>query len=205
MFALCSKQQHSSISTCTNRWSYSNQIYCSQGIFVSISWLLIRNADSSKEANIKLNCNQNDRDVIIWCISAKACCSFSVHMEFFPACNQCLITSNCCALQKAFSTEKSFPLHVFIWRIYMWRLFSFTQTWNALETRDAVSLPGFPPNISYSSSLLHSHHNHSQLPCKHHNSLKDVCPDDGLQTTLWRTGNKNIKRLFFFNSFTSHK
>ncbi len=55
---------------------------------------------------------------------------------------------------------------------------------DSLESREAVSFPDFPPDFRHSSGLLHSHHDDSQLPCEHHNSLKDVCPDDSLQTTL---------------------
>lgn len=55
---------------------------------------------------------------------------------------------------------------------------------NSLESRDAVSFQDFPPDFRHSSGLVHSHHDDSQLPCKHHDSLKDVCPDDGLQAAL---------------------
>lgn len=58
---------------------------------------------------------------------------------------------------------------------------------DSLESRDAISFPHFPPDFRHSSSLLHPHHDDSQLPCKHHKSLKHVRPDDGLQTTLSRT------------------
>lgn len=53
-----------------------------------------------------------------------------------------------------------------------------------LQTGDAVSLPDFPPNFRHSTGLLDTHHDDSQLPCKHHHGLKDVRPDDSLQTTL---------------------
>jgi len=55
---------------------------------------------------------------------------------------------------------------------------------DSLQSSDAVSLPDFPPDFGHASSLLNAHHDDGQLPCKHHDGLKDVCPDDGLQPTL---------------------
>lgn len=107
-----------------------------------------------------------------------------------------LHATNVCSVlytPESFQYQISCPLPAYF--TYSYRVVSIKQTSNALEARDAVSLPDFPPNISHSSSLLHSHHNDSQLPCKHHNSLKDVCPDDGLQTTLRQKGTESIKRL----------
>lgn len=80
---------------------------------------------------------------------------------------------------------------------------------DSLESRDAVSLPHFPPDLRHSSSLLHSHHDDSQLPCKHHDGLKHVRPDDGLQTPLSRTaktsGNHcDARRYILFLQYLSH-
>lgn len=128
----------------------------------------------------------------------RVCDVFDYHLDIyavyfiFPPIFICmqLMCAQCCTPQKAFSIKYHAPcLHILhIHRKTLQRVVSIKQTSNALKTRDAVSLPDFPPNISHSSSLLHSHHNDSQLPCKHHNSLKDVCPDDGLQTTLRQKG-----------------
>lgn len=74
-----------------------------------------------------------------------------------------------------------FPIHS--WRWSRPQKYSM----DSLESRDAVSFPDFPPDFRHSPSLLHSHHDDSQLPGKHHNSLKDIRPDDGLQTTLLAT------------------
>lgn len=114
----------------------------------------------------------------------------------FPPPHLHLHATNVCSVlytPESFQYQISCPLPAYF--TYSYRVVSIKQTSNALEARDAVSLPDFPPNISHSSSLLHSHHNDSQLPCKHHNSLKDVCPDDGLQTTLRQKGTESIKRL----------
>lgn len=67
---------------------------------------------------------------------------------------------------------------------WCWPLSHRLQYVDLLQTRYAVSLPDFPPNFRHPSSSLHPHHDDSQLPCKHHNSLKDIRPDHSLQTTL---------------------
>lgn len=130
------------------------------------------------------------------------CDVFDYHLDIYavyfipPPPHLHLHATNVCSVlytPESFQYQISCPLPAYF--TYSYRVVSIKQTSNALEARDAVSLPDFPPNISHSSSLLHSHHNDSQLPCKHHNSLKDVCPDDGLQTTLRQKGTESIKRL----------